>query len=120
MTSKLKTVSQQIPESEEPANRGNPVIAARPEVRIDPALIEELRAVAETIQPKGIAPAGNRVITATDLAKACGANTQWWERHRQRLVDAGLLTKAGRKFVGDLARIQAAIADPTLWADATE
>jgi hypothetical protein len=90
------------------------------QVRLDAEFLEQLRAVAEQIQPKGIAPAGNRVITAKDLAQACGANSQWWERHRQRLVDAGLLIKAGRKFIGDMSKIQAAIVDPELWADATE
>lgn len=90
------------------------------QVTFDAEFLDELRAVAEQIQPKGIAPAGNRVITAKDLAQACGANSQWWERHRQRLVDAGLLIKAGRKFIGDMSKIQAAIANPELWGDATE
>ena len=81
---------------------------------------EKLPTLSRQIQPEGIAPAGNRVITAKDLAQACGANSQWWERHRQRLVDAGLLIKAGRKFIGDLRKIQQAIANPDLWADATE
>jgi hypothetical protein len=72
------------------------------------------------IEPKGIAPAGNRVITPRDLVKELGGTAQWWERHRQRLVDAGLLIKAGRKFIGDMSKIQAAIANPELWGDATE
>lgn len=71
-------------------------------------------------QTQGIAPAGNRVITPRELVKELGGTAQWWERHRQRLVDAGLLIKAGRKFIGDMSKIQAAIANPELWADATE
>jgi hypothetical protein len=103
------------PEPENPTTRGNPVTAARPEV--DPALIEQLREIAAQIQPKGIAPAGNRVITARDLAHHLGGTQQWWERHRQRLVDARLLIQAGRKHVGDLRVIQEAISDPALWPD---
>lgn len=33
------------------------------------------------------------------------------------MVKAGLLVKAGRKFVGDLSKIQAAIADRAFWAE---
>jgi hypothetical protein len=76
--------------------------------------------VARHVQGQGSAPARNRVITPRDLVKELGGTAQWWERHRQRLVDAGLLIKAGRKFIGDMSKIQAAIADPELWADATE
>jgi hypothetical protein len=33
------------------------------------------------------------------------------------MVKAGLLVKCGRKFAGDLSKIEAAIADPTFWAE---
>jgi hypothetical protein len=33
------------------------------------------------------------------------------------MVKAGLLVKCGRKFAGDLSKIEAAIADPAFWAD---
>jgi hypothetical protein len=33
------------------------------------------------------------------------------------MVNKGLLVKAGRRFIGDLAKIQAAISDPAFWAD---
>jgi hypothetical protein len=35
-------------------------------------------------------------------------------------VKAGLLVKAGRRFVGDLAKIQIAIADSAFWAEESE
>lgn len=32
------------------------------------------------------------------------------------MVRAGLLLKVGRKFAGDLSKIEAALADPAFWA----
>lgn len=61
---------------------------------------------------------GNRVITPRDLVRHFGATEAWWERQRTRMVKAGLLVKAGRKFVGDLSKIQAALANPDLWSGA--
>lgn len=81
-------------------------------------MTEKLQTLSQQGQPQGITPAGNRVITPRDLAKELGGTAQWWERHRQRFVDAGLLIKAGRKFIGDMSKIQAAIANPELWAGA--
>lgn len=36
------------------------------------------------------------------------------------MIKARLLVKAGKRFIGDLAQIQAAITDPTFWADEPE
>ena len=36
------------------------------------------------------------------------------------MVKTGLLVKAGRRFIGDLAKIQAAIAEPAFWAEESE
>lgn len=33
------------------------------------------------------------------------------------MVRAGLMLKVGRKFAGDLSKIEAALADPAFWAD---
>lgn len=85
---------------------------------LDPASVQELRAIVEQMEPRGLAPAGNRVLSTRDMARHLGGAASWWERHRGRLVDAGLLVKAQRRFVGDLRAIQQAIADPELWADA--
>lgn len=69
---------------------------------------------------KGTTPhngADNRVLSAEDLAAHLGGSAQWWTRQRQRLVDAGLLIKAGKKYIGDLGQIKAGIADPAIWRD---
>lgn len=60
---------------------------------------------------------GPRILTPRDLAQHFGSTETWWTRQRPRLVQAGLLVKAGRRFVGDLAKIREAIADPQFWAD---
>ena len=85
---------------------------------MDSAFLEQLREIAEQMEPRGLAPAGNRVISTRDMARHLGGAASWWERHRGRLVEAGLLVKAQRRYVGDLRAIQQAIANPDLWADA--
>ena len=60
---------------------------------------------------------GNRIISPRDLVQHFGSTESWWEKMRPRMIRAGLLTKAGRRFIGDLARIEAAIADPGFWAE---
>lgn len=62
-------------------------------------------------------PSGNRILSPRDLVQHLGSTESWWTRQRARMVKTGLLVKAGRRFIGDLAKIQAAIADPTFWAD---
>jgi hypothetical protein len=64
-----------------------------------------------------VVPHGPRVLTPRDLVQHLCSTEAWWIRQRQRMIRAGLLTKAGRRFIGDLAKIQAAIADPAFWAD---
>jgi hypothetical protein len=66
------------------------------------------------------ATSGNRILTPRDLAQHLGSTESWWIRQRPRMVKTGLLVKAGRRFIGDLAKIQAAIADPAFWADESE
>lgn len=63
---------------------------------------------------------GNRVLTPRDLVAHFGSTESWWKRHRARMIQAGLLVKAGRRFVGDLERIRGAIADPEFWTDGAE
>lgn len=60
---------------------------------------------------------GPRVLTPRDLVHHLGSTETWWEKHRPRFIRAGLLVKAGKRFVGDLSKIQAAIAEPAFWAD---
>jgi hypothetical protein len=62
-------------------------------------------------------PSGSRVLSSRDLVRHLGSTETWWEKHRKRLVKANLLVKAGKRFVGDLTKIQAAIAEPAFWAD---
>lgn len=64
--------------------------------------------------------AGNRILTVRDLVQLFGSTPSWWEKKRPRMIRAGLLTKAGRRFIGDPAKIQAAIADPAFWAEESE
>jgi hypothetical protein len=66
------------------------------------------------------ATSGTRILTARDLVQHLGSTETWWIRQRPRMVKAGLLVKAGRRFIGDLSRIQAAIADPAFWAEESE
>ena len=66
------------------------------------------------------ATSGTRILTARDLVTHIGSTETWWIRQRPRMVKAGLLVKAGRRFIGDLAKIQAAIADPAFWEDEPE
>lgn len=66
-------------------------------------------------EPYGLAPAGNRLVTTKMLADHLGGKASWWERHRRRLIDAGLLVKTQKLFIGDLRKIQTAISDPKLW-----
>lgn len=63
-------------------------------------------------------PAGPRVVSPQDLVQYFGSTPAWWERHRQRMIDAGLLFKAGKKFIGDLSKIQSAIGEPSFWEGA--
>ena len=63
---------------------------------------------------------GNRILTSRDLVQHLGSTESWWIRQRPRMVKTGLLVKAGRRFIGDLAKIQVAIADPSFWADEPE
>jgi hypothetical protein len=65
-------------------------------------------------------PLGNRILIPRDLVQHFGSTESWWNKKRARLVRAGLLVRAGRRFIGDLAKIQAAIADPAFWADEPE
>lgn len=62
-------------------------------------------------------PSGPRVLTPRDLVHHLGSTESWWSRHRGRMIKAGLLVKAGKRFIGDLAQIQAAIADSAFWAE---
>lgn len=67
-----------------------------------------------------VVPHGPRVLSSRDLVQHLNSTEAWWIRQRPRMVKAGLLVKAGRRFIGDLAKIQAAIADPAFWADEPE
>jgi hypothetical protein len=69
-------------------------------------------------QPRS--PAGNRILTPRDLVEHFKGTESWWTRRRPRMVKAGLLLKLGRKFAGDLSKIEAALADPAFWADESE
>jgi hypothetical protein len=69
-------------------------------------------------QPRS--PAGNRILTPRDLVEHFKGTESWWTRQRPRMVKAGLLFKLGRKFAGDLSKIEAALADPAFWADEPE
>jgi hypothetical protein len=69
-------------------------------------------------QPRS--PAGNRILTPRDLVEHFKGTESWWIRQRPRMVRAGLMLKVGRKFAGDLSKIEAALADPAFWADEPE
>lgn len=65
-------------------------------------------------------PLGNRILTPRDLVQHFGSTESWWGKRRPQMVKAGLLVKAGRRFIGDLAKIEAAIADPAFWSEESE
>jgi hypothetical protein len=69
-------------------------------------------------QPKP--PASTQILTPRDLVEHFKGTESWWIRQRPRMVRAGLLLKVGRKFAGDLSKIEAALADPAFWADEPE
>ncbi len=52
-----------------------------------------------------------QAITPVTLVERFGATRRFWERRRPAMVRAGLLTKVGRHFFGDLERIAGAIAE---------
>ena len=81
-----------------------------------------LQELAAKIEPRGLPPPGNRLISASDMAKWLGGSANWHERHRQRYIEAGLLVRASgnRRYVGDLRKIQEAIGYPEFWADPGE
>ena len=60
-------------------------------------------------------PTGARAITPRDLAEHFGETEVWWYRQRPAMVRLGLLKKVGRRFFGDLSKIQTALADGTDW-----
>lgn len=66
-------------------------------------------------QPRS--PAGNRILSPRDLVEHFKGTESWWIRQRPRMIRAGLLLKVGRKFAGNLSRIEAALAEPAFWAD---
>lgn len=61
-------------------------------------------------------PTGARSITPRDLAELFGETEVWWYRQRPAMVRLGLLKKVGRRFFGDLSKIQTALADGSDWA----
>lgn len=65
-------------------------------------------------------PSGTRSITPRDLAAHFGESEVWWYRQRPAMVRLGLLKKVGRRFFGDLSKIQSALADGTDWAAPSE
>lgn len=89
---------------------------------LDTEFREWLRELAESIEPRGLPPPGNRLISAGDMAKWFGGTATWHEKHRQRFVEAGLLIRAAgnRRYIGDLRKIQPAIGDPAFWSDSDE
>jgi hypothetical protein len=60
-------------------------------------------------------PSGARCITPGDLVVHLGSTESWWTRQRPAMIRAGLLTKVGRRFFGDLTAIQAALAAGSDW-----
>lgn len=62
---------------------------------------------------------GTRCITPRDLAEHLGSTETWWTRQRPAMVRAGLMRKIGRRFFGDLAAIQAALAAGPDWTSQT-
>jgi hypothetical protein len=78
----------------------------------------ESRLFAASEHPRS--PAGNRILSPRDLVEHFGSSESWWIRRRAHMVRAGLLLKLGRKFAGDLSKIEAALADPAFWADESE
>jgi hypothetical protein len=74
----------------------------------------------DTVGEQPRLPAGNRILTPRDLVEHFKGTEAWWTRRRPRMVKAGLLLKVGRKFAGDLSKIEAALADPAFWADEPE
>jgi hypothetical protein len=60
-------------------------------------------------------PSGTRSITPRDLAEHFGETETWWQRQRPAMVQIGLLKKVGRRFFGDMSKIESALADGTDW-----
>jgi hypothetical protein len=65
-------------------------------------------------------PSGARSITPRDLVEFFGETEVWWVRQRPGMARLGLLKKVGRRFFGDLSKIQSALADGTDWAAPSE
>jgi hypothetical protein len=94
-------------------------LACSSEIDDDPGMrVTENSSFAANEHPRS--PAGNRILAPRDLVEHFKGTESWWIRKRPRMVRAGLLAKVGRKFAGDLSKIEAALADPAFWADDPE